>query len=338
MRKTEENSRWTCHKDKEQADEDGRHQHGSHVRRTSQQTQEENHEQLTEPGHAVEEFENLPLFGKLGRIADDNGGHIQGQQAIAAHQGTEAVGKESQAEHQYTHQGAGLELQAGQQPVGKAAHQITNQEAHGQLVHQNKHDGQSTGPLGEVEDIDIGALDNIYQNDGARIGHRVITTGFQLQHGAQMFPQLQSLTAKDGEHGRGICRGEHSGHQQSPRQGHSDTADGLPHKEINETAREKDGEKHAHRRQQGALPEHRTGFVHFRFQTARKQNHRHAKVADEFRQMQVMELQAHSVGAGQHTDDKEHQHGRHTELGADLIGKNGHKYQDGEQQEQIACI
>ena len=114
-------------------------------------TQQEHHKELGQPGHAVKELEHLPLLGKGGRIADEDGRHIQGQQAVAPHQGTEAVGKESQAEHQNTGERAGGEVELGEDPFGKAAHQIAHQESHGQLVDKDQDHGQAGGPFGKVE-------------------------------------------------------------------------------------------------------------------------------------------------------------------------------------------
>ena len=84
------------------------------------------------------------------------------------------------------------------------------------------------------------------------------------------------------------------------------------------------------------MPEHRPGFVHFRFQTALQKDDRHAHVADEFRQVKVGKLETQAISPGQHSYDKEHQQGRHSELGADLIGKNGDENQYGKQQQQVA--
>ena len=52
--------------------------------------------------------------------------------------------------------------------------------------------------------------------------------------------------------------------------------------------------------------------------------------------MEIVKLQAQTVLPGQHSYDKEHQHGGHPELRADLVGQNRHENQDGQKEHQVS--
>ncbi len=111
----------------------------------------------------------------------------------------DAVGKKADAEDEDGVQGAACQVQPAQEPAGGKA----DPEAHGHTyedLQEQESDGVHHQAPGALRSLGIG--DQLDQDDGKHVGHRVVTTRFQLQHLAQVLAQMQLLAPQDGEDGR----------------------------------------------------------------------------------------------------------------------------------------
>ena len=245
-------------------------------------------------------------------------------------QGSQAVGEEAYAEDQDGGEGEARETDPVEEPGCRISHRETDRQAYDDLQHEHEAAGQHGGPAAvrhepfRREDLD--------QDDGQGIGHRVVASRFQLQHRCQILPQVQFFAPEDGKDGRGI-RGPHYRRKQ-----HADEQGripGLPWHQPDEQAGQDDGQEHSEGREQRSLPEYGPSLFQGCFQACGEQDDGHREMTDGLRDFVIVEMQAQSVGADGHAQQQEEQQGRHAEARPQLGHQDGDKDEDRTQQEQV---
>ena len=194
----DENAQRTAHENEEDAEQQRRPQHRRHVGRPGQQAQQEEHQQLGQPGDALEEFSDVLLEREVPHVADEDGRHIQGHQPVAADQRGKAVGEQGEREDHDRIERAALKFDPPHQPAGEVAHADADADAGGDLPGQGEDDHQHADEAGaDLEAQHARARDDRHEGERQRIGHRVVAAGFQFQDGVQVLPQVQALAAQD---------------------------------------------------------------------------------------------------------------------------------------------
>ena len=178
-------------------------------------------------------------------VADHEPGDVNGKVAVAFHK----VGEGEDEEHE-GEQEDGVEGLVDVQFVDAVHCQPPEQESrHGADAHL--HDELEGG----VREAAFTGLDDLDEQDGQHVCHGVVTTTFQLQHGAQVFFQALAFRPEDGEHGSGV-RGRHDGSEQERfDKGEPDEAVLEVGDVIDEISREQGGEHDPDGGEHDALPE-----------------------------------------------------------------------------------
>ena len=286
---------------------------------------------MHQPGHAVEELQDVPLHRDVGPVAYDNGGNVQCKQAVTEQQRGDTVGEETDAQDHHGVQCVAGKLDALQDPLRPESDSQSDQETYRDLHEQHPgsraEHGHGAGVLGGGQDL--------HEDDREHVSHGVVASGLQLQHRAEVLPEVHPLAAQHREHRCRVRRGHDCGKKETAQERSSERADPLPGDEIDEKGRQHRGQQDAQSRKQRTLSHHRLRLAHRCLQTAREQDDGHGEMADGLSDVVILELQSHSVGPDDHTQQKEQQQGRSPEARSDLGDQYGEEHQYRCQEQQV---
>ena len=147
------------------------------------QTEAEEHDDLEKPGQSVHKSINLfPVHDFV--IAYHHSGDIHGQVTVAFQQVGDGEGEEYKRQQQDRIECLVVYIQPVQHKDSQLSEEITGCGTDNELY------GKRAQYLGNSHS---GGLDELNQHDCQHICHRVVTTAFQFQHGAQIMLQVHFL-------------------------------------------------------------------------------------------------------------------------------------------------
>ena len=170
--------------------------------RGRKQAQQEEDQDLHQPGDAVKEVDQR-LFSAKGTVAQDNAGQVDAQITVAADQGGKAVAQEGGPEDQDGIKTVLPGVNPVEQPRGGDRHHRSYQDAEGQLLDQ--HQQHRKDPRFPVHDAD--------DDDGHHVGEGVVAAAFHFQQGSRAVAEVELPGTQDGKDGGGVGRGNHRADQ-----------------------------------------------------------------------------------------------------------------------------
>ena len=231
---------------------------------------------MHEPGKGVEELDDIPFQGShLRFVANHDGGDVNGQEAVAAQGRGQSVGEKAETQHHDGEERSVGNFDFFENPAGGKARSQADEGANGNLQQKQRgtmEDGSAGGKLSGGHDT--------HENDGKGKGQGVITTGFQLQHGTQVFTQVEAFSPEHREHGRGVGGGHDGGQKEAAQQRGAELSDKGAHHQGDEASGDENHEQNAQGRQGDTLLEHGPDFLETGFQAAGEQDDTHGEVPD----------------------------------------------------------
>ena len=262
--------------------------------RVHQQTETEEHDNLEKPCQSIHKRVNLFAVHDF-VVTHHHAGNVDGEVSVALHQIGNGEGKEYERQQQNGVERLVVYIQPVEHKDGQLAQQIAGSSTYHKLYHERESYLRSTHTRG---------LDELDKYDSQHIGHRVVASAFQLQHGTQIVLQVHLLRAQDGEY-RCRVRRRHGGSQQQggdERQVDIGPAHARqpPYKQSGKQCRQ----QHTESRQYNTGGEDRLDFGELGIHSARKQDNAQSHHTDELRFFGVVELQSESVAAEKHAHHK----------------------------------
>ena len=181
------------------------------------------------------------------------------------------------------------------------------------------------------------AGDNLYQDDGQHIGHRVVTSAFQFQHGTQVFLQVHFLRAQQAEDRGRIGRRHGGGQQQGSHQGQFDVGTVPFGQKEDETTGQQGREQDSYRRKDDTGCQYRFDILILGVHTAGEQDDTQRHHTDELGIFGTVELETQPVAAEEHTYQEEQEQGRDTEAVAGLADENTREDKYRAYQKDVFC-
>ena len=178
-------------------------------------------------------------------------------------------------------------------------------------------------------------MGQLNEDNGQHVGHWVVASAFQFEHGAQVVFQVDLLRAQDGKDGSRIG-GRHGGGQQQRRDKRKmDVGPAHARQPPDKEACKQGGEQHSYGGQDDTRSEYGLDFYELGVHTTGKQDDAEGNHANELGGFHVVELDAQTVTAEQHADNEEKQQGGNTETITGLSGQNTDEQQDGAYEQDI---
>lgn len=314
----EEDAQRPRHEDHQQTDEDARQDDAAprQLARVHQEAQREEHRQLAQPRHTLEEVPRRTLVHEAA-VAEHQAADIDRQIAVAFHVKAHAEDEDARGEHQDGIQRGVVDLQLVDEPHQPLAQGPAHHGAHDNL-HKDHRDGRPVvrRPLRRGQGD---------ERDCHHVGHRVVAAALQLQGRFQAVLQIQPLGTKDGENRGRVGRGHRAGQQQRGQEAYRAAQRGLIHNQPDAEARGEGRDEHAQRGQRDAGAEHRLDVANLRVHAAREKDDAQRHRADALRHADVVELDAQPVHAEEHTHHQKQQQHRHAQLAAGLAHDDARK-------------
>ena len=311
----EEDAQRTAHQDHEDADEQGHGGYFEHLVGVDQQSQAEEHDDLKQPREPV--HEGVDLFAVHDAVvAHHHAGDVDGQVAVASQQVGEGEGEEDEGEQQDGVEGLVVDVELVEHLDGELAEQIAGCCAYAELDDEGHGDGAQPHAA---------RLDELDEDDGEHVGHGVVATAFELEHGPQVVLEVHLLRTEDGKHGGGVGGRHRGGQQQGGGERQVDVGPAHARQPPDEEAGEEGGEQHARGGEHDAGTQHGLDVGKLGVHSAGEQDDAQGHHADELGFFGVVKLDAEAVASKSHAHHEKEQEGRHSEAVACLADKDADK-------------
>ena len=134
-------------------------------------------------------MDDIPLVRELRLVADEKGGNISRQKAVAAAEAGQAARQEAQAQDENRVERAVGQTELAQQPGRAVAEQEAESQTDAQLHHEEARSASDQCPVPHL----TGLLqrNEFHQQDGQHHGDRVVADGLHFQHRAQILAQAE---------------------------------------------------------------------------------------------------------------------------------------------------
>ena len=301
---------------------------GQQLGRIDEQAERQEHDQLGEPGDAVEKGRRAAVVRHLA-VADHQAGEIDGQIAVAADQ----VGEREDEEHQREQQDRILRLVVDVEPVDEekryAAEYVTGDRADADLHQQH---------AGRMPEAHVADLDHLNEQDRQDVGHRVVASALELEHRAEILLQPQALASQNRKDRGGVRRRNDGCQQQRLVERQRDRSEKVARDKKDDSSGNGRGDHHAQRGQYDARTQYGADFLELRVHTARKEDDAQRDHADELGDRRAVELNTQPVAAESHAHTQKQQQDGNSELGARFPRENADEQQDRSDQQDISGV
>ena len=173
--------------------------------RIDQKSQAQEHDDLEQPCQSVHKGIYFFPIHNLG-VTHHHSGYVDSQIAVSLQQVGKGEGEEHECQQQNRVERLVIDVDSVQDEDGQFSQQIAGAGSDDELYEERAQYVCRFHPR---------RLDELYQHDGKHVGHRVVTSAFQFEHGTQVVPQVYLLRTQYGEYGGRIGRRHGSGQQQA---------------------------------------------------------------------------------------------------------------------------
>ena len=195
------------------------------------QAEEDEHDDLEEPSEAVEEGTDLLAVGNA-RVAYHHASDIYGKVAVALEEVGDGEGEEGDSKHEDGIEWLVVEVELVDDIYRQLAEAVTDGATEDKLLRKGEQYAAYAADL---------LVDELDEHDGEHVGHGVVTTALELEHGAEVMLEVHLLLAKDGKHRCRVGRRHGGGQQQGGEEGKVDIGPAHAREPPDEGTRDEGG-------------------------------------------------------------------------------------------------
>lgn len=251
---------------------------------------------------------------------------VNSQIAVSFAQVGQCEGEKDKAQKQDGIERSVLQVNPVQDTDGQLSQQVSQGSSDDELYQEC---GQNAGCIHAARGEELDEYQ--YQH----IGHGVVASAFQFEHGTQVVFQVHVLRAQDVEDRSRVGRRHGGSQQQGGGQRQGDADGGIVGNPPDEASGEQGGEQHSDGGEQDALCQHRTDVGILCIHATREQDDTQGHHANKLGFFGVVKLQTQAVTAEYHAHQKENQQGRYPKAMTCFAEPNADKKQHRTNQKDI---
>ena len=194
--------------DEDSGDDECRHSNAREVMRLDEETENKEHEQLTEPGEPVDEAHCGAFMREL-TVAKYESSYIDGEITVSPEERGGRVDEDAGRENHDRIEAAVVERHT----VHDCNHKPGKSESDDESEEQAPNDGGADSEDGGL----VPLQDYIHHRDSDEIGHRVVAAGLKFEQRSEIMSEPHPFVAEDGEDRRRVGRRHCGGHEEGER-------------------------------------------------------------------------------------------------------------------------
>ena len=302
--KRQQTSKHTYRTGKDNHEQSHKNSNKSHIQqlmRIDKQTQSDEHDNLEQPRQTIHESVDLLPEHQLS-VTNNKTANIHSQITVAVNRVSDGKRDKHQTQQQDRIKRTVQKIYTVGQPHSTLTHSKTQSTTH------NKLHNQILGNHNQIHAVPT--ANNLDDDNGKHISHRVVTTTLKLKHRTQVLLQIDILRTQQTEHRSRIRRRHRSSQKQTSKKRHLNAPAAPPRQQEDETTRQGSSQNNTQSRQNHTLSHNRTDVTELRIHTTRKKDDTQSHHTNKLSILHTVKLQAQPVTSEKHTNHKKQQESR----------------------------